>query len=161
MSWVTRCVVLAVLILGTATRVRANYSSSFKEVAATGGAIVLARCSTSQAGSIVCKPLEIWRGKPLRAPIVIASDEWAADSVSGLEKDPEARFLVIVGDDGQVGCLLNLPILGDRSVCVVPILKGGVPATFRHAYDHTDGPRLALDDVKKDLLSKSGPKAGT
>jgi len=123
MSWSARWTVWLVLILGTATTVLGNYSSSFKEVAALGGAIILARCSAGPPGSVVCKPLEVWRGKQPTAPLSVVSDDWGAGPVGGLERDPEARFLLIVNADGHVGCLLSfpnlgheLPILGDRSV---------------------------------------------
>ena len=143
----------------------ANYSASFKEVAEMGGSVVLARCVGGQPDVIKCRVLEVWRGKRPKNEIAIPHDEWAYHPVGGLEKQPDARFLLVINENGEVDCMsgvqfrgMKIPPSGDVGTCVVPVLDGKLPSRFRKIYDHTDGPELTIPQLKADLLSPAAAR---
>jgi len=135
---------------------------SFKQVAAQGGAIVVARCVTDGRESISCWSTEAWRETAPRKSIDIARDDWGPFRVAAREATPEGRFLVIVQPKREVGCVMNSPKsggalrrAGNVDTCVVPIVAGRLPQEFRRLYDHTDGPSLTTEQLKVDLLNPS------
>jgi len=135
---------------------------SFKEVAAQGGAIVMARCITDGRESIACWPIEAWRGTAPKKSIVIARDEWGPFRVEAREAHPEGKFLLIVQPKREVGCVMASPKSGGAlrragsvDTCVVPIVAGHLPKEFRGWYDHTEGPSLTIDQLKTALLNPS------
>ena len=144
---------LPVALIVTITTVSlANVIMSFKDVASGGGTIILARCVPGANNTVVCTAQEVWRGVRPKAAISIPQAAWESETVLGLEKTSDARFLLVVDPDGRVGCMTELPILGDRPTCVLPILKGVLPPEYRWGYDHTDGPSLSLAELKAGLL---------
>jgi hypothetical protein len=135
---------------------------SFKEVAALGGAIVMAGCITDGRGSVTCTSLEAWRETAPKKPIVIARDDWGRFPVEVREERPEGRFLIIIQPRRDAGCVMASPKsggalrrVGNVDTCVVPIVDGRLPKELRRWYDHTQGPALTIAQLKADLLSPS------
>ena len=155
--------VAALLLITSGAVCLGNVIASFKDVARLDPVILLARCLPTPEGTVTWTPLETWRGAPPKSPVIIKQPVWARDPVNGLEKDPQVRFLMVVDTQGR-SCLstkiAELPILGDRPTCILPIIKQQLPANFRWLYDHSDGGAMSIQDVKSDLLGSKKTGSG-
>ncbi len=131
----------------------ANYSAPFKE-AAGDATVVIAKCKVEAASAVECTAQESIRGRMPTKPIQISRERWANYGLLAL--DPRARgtvYLLILSPEGKLSCLSDLPILGDVAICVVPIVNGELPRSYRMNYDRTNAGPLTLDQIKSQLLA--------
>lgn len=129
----------------------------FKTVADTRrgarGAIVLAKCSPGPSEMVVCVVHETWRGRAPRSDIRIRQRDWGAYAIGGMERQAEVLFLLILDEHYAPVCMGDAGLYS-WSTCVVPVVAGKLPKSFRPSYDATHGDELTVEQLKSQLLTK-------
>jgi len=131
----------------------AYLEAPFKSLADMPGTIVLAKCSPGPSEMVVCETRETWRGRAPTSEIRIRQRDWGAYPIGGMERQTDVLFLLILGEHDAPVCMGDSTFFA-WSTCVVPVVAGKLPKSFRPSYDATHGDELTVEQLKSQLLAK-------